>query len=865
MIYNLFLVLSLPFVLPIFLMLAAFNPRYRSGLSERLGFWPLTPRRGQEFAPGLSSTAAAVEDLQAAGRSVKGWPPPSPITHHPSPFFWVHAASVGEVQAVWPLVSELNRRYPSSRFLFTTLTVTGRELVRQKLGSSRNALVRLFPLDLPWVSSRLLKKLRPDLILLVETELWPNFLGAAHRQSIPVVVVNGRISPRAFFRYRMIRWALRPALLGIERFLMQTPADAERIIKLGASVHRVSVLGNLKFDQKPDPLSEQDQEALRTRWGWKASDPVWVSGSTHSGEEESILKLFLSLKKDHPDLRLLLAPRHIERVPEIMGLLDRHRLIFGLSGETYSHHPLPITHHPSPSDVILVNTLGLLGRLYSLAHVVFVGGSLVQIGGHNLMEPALLGKPVLFGPHIQQVQAMADLLIKSGGGIQIMDLPSLEIKIRTLLEDPGFSIRLGEQAREAVHQHQGAVRRTAEVLSDLLGTAGLRMIHRIDRRSDMQQWWEEALWSSRGGGITRLVGVVLSAPAVLYGGAVRIREAGYRVGVIRSKRLSRPVISVGNLTVGGTGKTPTVIAVCELLLRSGLRPAVLSRGYGGSNRAPVLAVSDGHEVRRTPDVAGDEPVLLARKLLGVPVLIGADRVEVGRAAIASYRPDVLVLDDGFQHRRLYRDLDLVLLDSADPFGNGRVLPRGPLREPISHIRRAHAILLTRVESPEAVQGVVTLLHQVCPHRPCLMSKHQLTGWVYLGRAHDGLHCSPSPSPLPLIGGEDKGEGAKRVMVVAGIARPEAFLKSVAQAGLDIAGAWIGPDHYSFKEEDVAVIEQEARRMGAEAILTTEKDAVRLGSLSRPLEGWWAATVELQVFDSKAWEDLILSAVGYSSG
>jgi tetraacyldisaccharide 4'-kinase len=827
MIYNLILILSLPFAIPAFLLLALFNIRYRTGLLERLGFWSLPSHV-------------------------------SPLTSHGFPTFWIHAASVGEVLAAWPLALELSRRYPSSRFLFTTLTLTGRSaldrLVREKWGDRPDTLIRLFPVDLPGVALRLLKKLKPDLVLLIETELWPNFLNAAHRLGIPIMVVNGRITLRSFSRYRWVGPILKRSLSGIERFFMQTPSDAERIIKLGAPPQRVAVMGNLKLDSEPASLLESERADFLMRWGWKRSDPVWVAGSTHPGEEELIIKVFQSLKKHHPDLRLILAPRHIERASEVEALLKRHHLNF----TQLTTHNSGQTHRsaPTPFDVILVNTMGQLGRLYGLARIAFVGGTLAPIGGHNLAEPCLLGKPVLFGPNTQHVQVTADLLTESGGGIPVEDGLSLEKTVRALLEDPGLAVRLGEQARKALELHRGAVHKAAEGISDRLPMLRFRRLPRFDQRSVLQRWVEDRLWPSRGGFITRPAAAAFGAAGWVYGGAVRIRETSYRIGILRSKRLSRPVISVGNLTLGGAGKTPAVIAIGRLLLSAGLRPAVLSRGYGGRNRAPVLIVSDGREVRFPANIAGDEPVLLAQKLRDVPVLIGADRVEVGRAAVASFRPDVLILDDGFQHRRLSRDLDLVLLDAAAPFGNGYLIPRGSLREPASHLRRADALLLTRVESPQAVQETVGLLKQIKPDIPCLLSRHQLTGWVSL--------CPKTGTPFVSASTPIVALPAKRVFIVAGIAKPEAFFRSVTEAGLEITGTWIVPDHHPFTHAEIAAIEREAERLHSEAILTTEKDAVRLRTLTGTFDKWWAAAVELEVFDPKAWEGLVFKAVGHNA-
>ena len=823
MIYNLFVVLSLPFIIPFFLLIAAVKPRYWVGLTERLGFWRVPS-----------------EDLK-------------PRTEK-NPRIWVHAASVGEVEAVWPLVEELAGRFASCHLILTSLTVTGRMLWKQRLADwkkeSVTATVRLFPIDLPGLASWLLKKIQPDMILVVETEFWPNALSAAHRKAIPVVIVNGRVSPRAFSRYRLIRWILCPVLKNIDRYLMQTPHDADRIKRLGAPPYRVSIVGNLKFDQRVDILTDIEKEAHRAQWGWNQSDLVWVAGSTHPGEEESVLSVFLLIKKKYPSLRLILAPRHLERLPGVIDLVSRRQASFKLLNERETNRTTKHegTKTGSTVDIILVNTIGQLRKLYSLGDVLFVGGSLTAVGGHNLIEAALLGKPVLYGPHIQHVQAVADLLEQSGGGIKVSNSEVLKQKLEWLLGETGIRLSMGEKARRAVHPYQGVVKRTADVVMELHARTRIKIISGLDQRNWVHRWVEDDLWQSRHQKTMILPGLALNGAATLYGAVQRAREAGYRKKVFNSIRLTRPVISVGNITVGGTGKTPTVIAICRSLLKAGLRPAVLSRGYGGNRRKTVLEVSDGQQIKWPATVVGDEPVLLAQKLTGVPVFVGSDRVQTGQAAITTHHPDVLVLDDGFQHRQLIRDLDVVLIHGPDPFGNGRLLPGGPLREPISHLKRADIFLLTHVISSEAVLGLVSFLRDTCPDQPCWLSRHQPVGYI------------------PLFDGQNKPTrnaeffSARQVFIVAGIARPDSFIQSVTQSGLDIVGYWVVPDHHLYETHEISIIQKEAKQCGAEAILTTEKDAIRLKLLKLPLDQWWAMEVGLSVYDNQGWEEMIMKAL-----
>lgn len=303
---------------------------------------------------------------------------------------------------------------------------------------------------------------------------------------------------------------------------------------------------------------------------------------------------------------------------------------------------------------------------------------------------------------------------------------------------------------------------------------------------------------------------LLSLP---YGAAVRTRNRLFDLGALRQENVGCPVVSVGNLTVGGTGKTPMTILVAGMLRDRGMRPAVLSRGYGGRSAADVLVVSDGRQTLAGPDEAGDEPVLIARRLPGVPVLAGAKRTVTGRYARENFGADVLVLDDGFQHRWIRRDLDIVLLDSREPLGNGFLLPRGPLREPLESLERAGVVAFTRSEEntePEDDGRIAGLLRG----RPVVRTRVK---------------------PAALIGPEGTGTSlsslaGKRVFAFAGIAQPDSFRLSIESLGGSVAGFIAFPDHHRYNAKDLHRIGQEFAETGAEVLLTTEKDGVKLAGV-----------------------------------
>jgi tetraacyldisaccharide 4'-kinase len=327
-------------------------------------------------------------------------------------------------------------------------------------------------------------------------------------------------------------------------------------------------------------------------------------------------------------------------------------------------------------------------------------------------------------------------------------------------------------------------------------------------------WAKDVLSRSAVGWVASLVFLPLSLPAWAYGRLQALRRGAYRRGLLKTHRTDAAVISVGNLAAGGTGKTPCVEAICRLLLQEGLRPAVLSRGYRGSLRGRAAVVSDGERVLLDPGEAGDEPVLLARRLPGVPVLVGGDRRVTADLAVARFGAQVVVLDDGFQHLRLARDLDVVLLDARHPFGNGHCLPRGLLRESPSALGAADLVLLTRTRRAESqrTEAVRDSVRRYSRAVPVLPTAHAPLAVVDL---RDG-----SVSPLETLRG-------LKVLAFAGIGTPEAFFHELNELGARVLEAVPFPDHHRYSPEDLRQLENWARLMNAQAMVTTEKDAVRL--------------------------------------
>lgn len=369
------------------------------------------------------------------------------------PRCWIHAVSVGESAAAVPLVEGIRQRWPELGIVVSTITPTGARIVTERLAGT--ATHRFFPIDLPGPVRHALDATRPHFFIAIETELWPNFLRALARRRIPAMIANGRISDRSFRRYGWVRGLMRRVLANVSVFAMQTEEDARRIIALGAPPARVVVTGNLKSDLLPDAAGE-DGAAWRGRLRLAADARLWIAGSTHRGEETLVLDAFLRARARRPELALLLAPRHPERVEEVEALI-RER---GLAAVRRSRLPAD----PAPGAVVILDTVGELATLYALAEIVFVGGSLVPIGGHNVLEPAMRGKPVLVGPHMSNFREGAELLQRSGGGLVVKDGPELECELERLLEDRALARRMGEAARQAFAGRQGAVSATLDLV-----------------------------------------------------------------------------------------------------------------------------------------------------------------------------------------------------------------------------------------------------------------------------------------------------------------------------------------------------------------------------------------------------------------
>ena len=395
---------------------------------------------------------------------------------------WVHAVSVGETLAVVGLVRELERRYPDRKIFMSHVTPTGRKAGEDRLPAlapsaqtataqtRATALAGRFylPLDWAWSTRRAVQRIRPALVVIVETELWPNFLRAAREFGARVVVVNARLSDRSFRGYQLARPFMRRVLENVDGICAQTPKDAQLFKLLGAPADRVVVTGNIKFDSRPPELG-QLPDMLEKALAVAGRGPVMVAGSTMPGEEALLLEAWNAIRRSNPKALLILAPRHPARFGAVAELLERSGSSFVRRTALETAEQELAAQLESP-EVLLLNTIGELAGVFRLAHIVFIGGSLVPAGGHNLLEPAFWGKPILFGPHMQNFRDIARLFLDARAAVQVHDPRELAHETLRLLADADQRLRLGQAAKNVLNQESGATERVLARLDSELGS-----------------------------------------------------------------------------------------------------------------------------------------------------------------------------------------------------------------------------------------------------------------------------------------------------------------------------------------------------------------------------------------------------------
>ena len=374
---------------------------------------------------------------------------------------WIHAVSVGEVVTARPLIAELQQRYPDLRVFLSTTTRTGYQLARH--GALDADAVFYFPFDWTFTARRTLDLVKPKLFLMMETEIWPNVLRECRRRGIRTALVNGRISARSHARYRFVRGFFARVLGDIDRFCLQSAAIARRLTDLGVDSGRITVTGSLKFDSiSESPVPGRGESRVLRYFSISSGRPVIVAGSTLKGEEEPVLHAFNRLRAGQADRPLLIiAPRHPERFADVERLCRQAGL------DTARRSDLPIDVEPL-MDAVVVDTIGELAQIYQVATAVFVGGSLVPAGGHNILEPSAFGKAVVFGPHMNNFAEIAETFVAAHAAVQVTSGQALEEVLLSLVSDPVRRARLGAAAQALVESNRGAKARTLDVIADLL-------------------------------------------------------------------------------------------------------------------------------------------------------------------------------------------------------------------------------------------------------------------------------------------------------------------------------------------------------------------------------------------------------------
>lgn len=388
-----------------------------------------------------------------------GFYPPGALPEGGGPRIWLHGASAGDLLALSPMIPGLRERFPGCKVIMSTITDTGYLMARERLARQIDAVVYA-PYDLWGATRRAMRALRPDLLVLEYTEIWPNLIRAARRAGARVALTNGRFSPARLRGYRALFSLIGNPLRELDLFLMREEDEAERALALGAPAGRVWVTGNTKFDALAQPVPAEEDQALRRGLGLRPGERVLIAGSTHEGEEEKILAVFKRLLPEYPDLRLVIAPRYIDRARRVAALVEQAGLTVGLRSE----------ENRAAGRVVVLDTIGELARAYRLATLVFVGGSFTARGGQNILEPAAQGRPVLFGPNMENFHDSVQVLV-GRGGIQVNDPDHLHRVVADLLSRPEELASLGDLAQATVRQVAGASRRNVEHMARSLGEA----------------------------------------------------------------------------------------------------------------------------------------------------------------------------------------------------------------------------------------------------------------------------------------------------------------------------------------------------------------------------------------------------------
>jgi 3-deoxy-D-manno-octulosonic-acid transferase len=733
--YELLLLAVTPAVALYLLYRGIRNRRYFAGLAERLGFLPAA--------------------IQTTGSGA----------------IWFHAVSVGEVFSCVELIRVLRTAHPRSPLFVSTTTLAGRETADQKLEGLADG-VFFAPLDYRSAVRRVLRRLRPAAVVVLETEIWPHLYRESKRAGASVILVNGRISDRALKRYRRWRWFFRYVLGCVDMIFAQSAEDEHRFVAAGARLDRVQVAGNLKYDFTPPaagiaPSIVQFLAITKPEKIWIAASTMPPNDSGDVDEDDIVIRAFQEVAR--PGLLLILAPRRPPRFDIVAEKLER-------AGVSFVRRTNP--EKLDLPGVLLVDSIGDLAALFERADVVFMGGTLARRGGHNILEPAYFAKPIVVGPHMENFAAIAREFHAAGAVEAIESGDALSGAVARLLDDPRM---LGSRARELAMSRRGVVDRTAK-----------------------------EVWEASQNGVPDPPRTLLARAALTP--LSWCWAAGHRANMARQiatrRTLSTPVISIGGLTMGGSGKSPMVAHLAQRLQESGRNPAILTRGYHRKSHDQLVVVPRGESA--STELTGDEAQIYIRAG-DAHVGIGADRYEVGRRVEEALSPGMFILDDGFQHIRLGRAHDIVMIDALDPFGGG-MFPLGRSREPRRSLQRASVVVVNRVEPGQDFTGLKKMLRGLNPEAP-----------IYTARVVPRYWFDYQSSVMSPVADMKFGP----VAVFCGLGNPRSFWRTLEELEIEVAFRWAFPDHHHYRPPELERLAKQAVACGAETLLTTEKDMINL--------------------------------------
>jgi tetraacyldisaccharide 4'-kinase len=685
---------------------------------------------------------------------------------------------------------------PHLSLYVSTATIAGRRTAEQRLAGLADR-VFFVPLDYRSTVRRVLRTLRPKLVVIMETEIWPNLYREAKRAGASLLVVNGRISTRALPRYERARAFFSHVLIWPDTIYVQSPGDAKRYVAAGAPPVKVKIAGNLKYDFRPPaggiaPEIAEFIDKLAPEQIWIAASTMPPSEAGDVDEDAEVVTAFKLLAPSHKGLLLILAPRKPERFDTVAEKLKKAQIPF----VRRTRLEWPADTHRAVPCVLLLDTIGELATLFERATVVLMGGTLAKQGGHNILEPAFFAKPVIAGPHMENFAEIAQEFTAAKALERIATPAALAGAVTSLLANPTRANQLGERARQLTIAKRGVVSRIGLEILKAAGESLPNPLRTLPAR------------------------VFLTPLSWLWAAGHQWNQARGRAA---QKSLPIRVVSIGGLTMGGAGKTPLVAHIAQRLAQAGKNPAILTRGYRRKSATRAVVIPRGESA--PVELTGDEAQLFIRSG-AAHVGICAHRWEVGERMERELHPDVFLLDDGFQHVRLKRDEDIVLLDGLNPLAGG-LFPLGRRREPLESLKRATAIVITRVEhivDSTEVAGIERLVRRYNAKAPIFRCRTVPREWVE-------FEGGASPDP-PF----------RRVAAFCGLGTPASFWNTLVQLDLDIVSTWAFEDHHAYRAEDLRRLKRQAQAAGAEVLVTTEKDIMNLcegaAQLAAPVKIYW---------------------------